>query len=107
MAQVKTDMTSLNGGSANAIAFIKLRYKYEDLTAPAGCEVGRALLIQSLAIPEDVAALSIMVKADSANASTYTDFLSNTVNVRAGSYGTTLMSAFPSLAPTAAATASS
>ena len=107
VAQVKTDTSALNGGGTSAAPVIKLRYKYEDLTAPAGCEDGRTILIQSFAITEDIAALSIMAKADSANASTYTDFLNNTVSPRAGSYGKAAIAAFPSLAPTAAATASS
>ncbi len=106
-AGVKTDFASLKGGIPTGVTFIKLRYKYEDATAPSGCADGRTFVIQSLAIAEDVAALSVMAQADSANAATYTGFLTNTVIVRAGTYGKTAIAAFPSLAPTAAPTASS
>ena len=105
-AQVKTDTSTLTGG-ANAIPFVKLRYKYEDLVAPTGCEPGRLYLIQSFTIAEDVAALAIMGQADSANASAYTDFLNNTVDVRATALGKAVGGFFPSMAPTQAATTAS
>ncbi|MHB8749233.1 MAG: hypothetical protein ACYDBJ_08610 [Aggregatilineales bacterium] len=106
-AQVKTDTGSLTGGVANAVPVIKLRYKYEDLTAPAGCEAGRTILIQSFAFAEDYGALGIMAQADSANASTYTDFLKNTTGPRGAGLSKTAIAIFPSLAPTPAPTASS
>ncbi len=107
IAQVKADIASLNGGTANAIPFINLRYKYEDLVAPNGCEAGRLAFIQTLAITEDSAALSTVAQLDTANASAYTDFLSKNLGARGAANNKLMTGAFPSLAPTQAATASS
>ena len=110
VAQVKTDTAALNGGTlsgVNIVPLIKLRYKYEDLTAPSGCEDGRTVLIQAFASVEDTVVMAVLAQADSANASTYTDFATNTINPRNMALGKTALIAFPSLAPTPAATASS
>jgi hypothetical protein len=45
-AQVKTDTASLSGGFTTEAPVIKLRYQYEDVTAPSGCEDGRKVLVE-------------------------------------------------------------
>lgn len=108
VAQVKTDSTSLGSLSGmNISPLIKLRYKYEDLTASAGCEDARTLLLQAFSIAEDQVALAVLAQADTANASSYTDFVKNTISPRNAVLQKNGLIAMPGLAPTAAATASS
>ena len=105
-SSVKADTDTMNGGPSDiGIKAIKLRYKYEDATAPAGCEDSRKTLIQLFAITEDYGALMVMAQVDTANAATYTDFLSKTVGARATTLSATAKSVFPALAGTPAATA--
>jgi len=108
-AQVKSDTSPLSGMTGTDLApVIALRYKYEDMTSvPTGCSDGVTLLIQSFMVVEDQISLSLLAQADTANASSYTDFITNTLAPRASALGKNALIAFPSLAATAAPTASS
>jgi hypothetical protein len=116
--QVFTDAAVLFGASdttdpvalgAATLALVNLRYKYEDATAPAGCQLGAKHFIQLTALAEDSAIMSLVQLGDKANAAAYADFNKTVITVRGNALSPALSVDFPqSTAPaaTAAATAS-
>jgi hypothetical protein len=104
-----TDPTDAAVVGAAGLAYINLRYKYEDAKAPAGCEAGTKQFVALLGLSVDYASLSLAQLADKANASTYSDFFKTVLSPRGDSLTPALSAAFPqsaSPAATAAATAS-
>jgi len=76
------DMTSSAALGTSLLALLKLRYQYEDAAAPAGCELAKKDTVMLLAAAEDIVLVAAGGLADTANAATYTDFMSKTVNPR-------------------------
>jgi hypothetical protein len=102
------DMTNAASIGTGLLAILKTRYQYEDATAPAGCELARQDMIKLLGAGEDVLIVGAGALADTAHASTYTDFLNNNVQARGQKLGTTLKTDLgaPSAATPAATDAS-
>ena len=91
------DATAANWGTAGLVA-INMRYKYEDMTVPAGCERARTDLAQLLFVVEDQSLAALAQLGDTANAAAYGDFIKTTVGDRAGKLYTKLTT---DLGPTA------
>jgi len=99
---LKVDPTDPAVVGASGLAYINLRYKYEDVTPAAGCELGTQHLTQLLSLLEDNALMSFAQLGDKTNATSYSDFAKNIITLR-GKKMTPLLSVdFPQPAAPAA-----
>lgn len=89
LAQLSSDVKIFNGlgkalarvdtTAASYIAFAKLRYQLEDLSAPAGCETALTVITHLIGTTGDLLALNLAGLADTADSKVYGDFVSSTV----------------------------
>jgi len=91
--------SSSNVISSAAFSLIPLRYQYDDLTPPPGCDATRTTLVKTIGLNEDLLLVSLALQTDAANASTYADFLSKNFQPRLNK-----LNGLPAMAVTAAAT---
>ncbi len=86
--QAMADLNTLTSGSGSDVTrlgpiglnSIKLRYGYEDMTAPAGCDAARADIVLLLGFGEDLALATVLKAGDAANGATYDAFMNNLGN---------------------------
>lgn len=89
--QLKTDLSGIGGspdytkGDAMSVAFlkvVKLRYQYEDLTPPAGCEAAQKAVVRVLSLSGDIFTLKLAELADAPNKDAYEGLITNTLAAR-------------------------
>jgi hypothetical protein len=69
---------------------IKLRYKYEDLTPPVGCETLQFELLETLSLSEDQTFLGLIKAADNTPVAATDEFITNTLTPRLESFKSSL-----------------
>jgi len=67
---------------AVGLKILNLRYAYEDMTAPAGCEGARQVIASVFLLATDQVTLTLAKLGDKANAATYDAFIKKDLNDR-------------------------
>jgi hypothetical protein len=101
------DSTSAASIGSTLLATLKLRYQYEDATAPAGCDTARKDMVKLMSASEDILLAGAGLLADTANAAKYNDFMNKTVNPRGQKLYMTMLTDLGTAPATPAATAAS